>query len=240
MSNDTCAEMHLLLNADLDGELAPADSARVAAHMAGCTTCAELATRLARLSDRISREVVRETAPVEVRSRVCRQVRPRRAVSRPTAAFVAGLAVAACAALFLVPREASSPDELAASHVRALQPGHLLDVPSSDQHTVKPWFSGKLDFTPPVRDFAEQGFALAGGRLDYVGGRPVAVLVYRRRQHVIELYVWPAGASEALEDRRSHGFNIEAWAADGLAFRAISDLEAGELAQLAWLLRSQH
>jgi anti-sigma factor RsiW len=123
-----------------------------------------------------------------------------------------------------------------AAHIRALQPGHLMDVVSTDQHTVKPWFDGRLDYAPPVRDFAAQGFPLIGGRLDYVAGRPVAVLAYRRAKHLIDLFVWPGTGPDA--SRTARGYNVVAWSQDGMAFRAVSDLNASELQDFAALWRA--
>jgi anti-sigma factor RsiW len=122
------------------------------------------------------------------------------------------------------------------SHVRGTQvEGHLLDVPSSDRHTVKPWFSGKLDFAPAVPDLAAEGFALEGGRLDYAARRPIAVLVYRRRQHVISLFQWAAagGAIEPLRFESSAGYSVVHWYDGQLRYRAVSDLDRRELASFA-------
>ena len=234
MSGDPCTEMQLLLQADLDGELSPTESARVAAHVSLCASCAALSEQLGQLSRRIRQDATRHPAPPTLR----RRVSPGR---RWRALVPAGMGVAVAAGLALMlwlPHGLSYEDELMASHIRALQPGHLLDVTSSDQHTVKPWFSGKLDFAPTVRDLAAEGFPLVGGRLDYVGGRTVAVLVYQRRQHVIDVYVWPA-AQARLSDRHKQGFTIEAWSEGGLAYRAISDLDPVELGQFVGLLRAR-
>jgi anti-sigma factor RsiW len=129
----------------------------------------------------------------------------------------------------------SLTEQIVAGHIRALQPGHLEDVASSDRHTVKPWFAGRLDFTPPVRDFAAQGFPLRGGRLDYLAGRPVAALIYQRDKHVINLFVWPSGDDRATPPRtaRQHGYNIVHWTQDGMTFWAISDVEIEQLRDFA-------
>jgi len=123
------------------------------------------------------------------------------------------------------------PDIVVADHIRALQPGHLLDVASTDQHTVKPWFDGRLDFAPPVKNLKADGFPLAGGRLDYLAGRAVAALVYGRRQHTINLFVWPSNDSAGSGQGSRNGYNFQRWSLDGMALWAVSDISAQELAE---------
>jgi anti-sigma factor RsiW len=126
------------------------------------------------------------------------------------------------------------------SHLRSLMPGHLTDVQSTDQHTVKPWFNGRLDYSPPVSDFAQQGFPLTGGRLDSLNGRTVAVLVYQRRQHLINVYVWPAPGSPdatAIESARQ-GYNMFHWTRAGMNWWVVSDLNGDELKTFANLVRA--
>ena len=130
--------------------------------------------------------------------------------------------------------------ELVASHVRSqMLPSHRFDVVSSDAHTVKPWFEGKLDFSPPVKDLLDQGFPLSGGRLDYLHGRAVAALVYHRRNHSINLFIWPSSAGDetAPQKSTSQGFHILQWTRSGMTFWAVCDLNEDELQEFALLIQ---
>jgi anti-sigma factor RsiW len=130
-------------------------------------------------------------------------------------------------------RETLMASKIVDAHLRSLQPGHLEDVISTDQHTVKPWFDGKVDFAPPVRDFAEQGYPLQGGRLDVVDNRTVAALVYGRRKHVVNVFVWPTSEKDAAPRSGSiQGYQWIDWRKQGMEFYAVSDASAPDLDQL--------
>ena len=157
---------------------------------------------------------------------------PKRFWSWLKAAFGGG-AVAAMALMLVINQLAGSDSiqqDLLASHLRSMMVAHLTDVQSSDQHTVKPWFQGKLNYAPPIRDFAADGYALVGGRLDYVAGKPVAALVYTHGQHVINVFVWPNSALPMRSNfAADQGFNVRRWYHLGMQFWAVSDLNAQEL-----------
>ncbi len=181
-------------------------------------------------------------APPGLEEKIRRGLKPERAAVTPwrMLAIAASLLLVASGAMNLVllrnretPRQVLTTDLLSA-HIRSLNGTHLLDVPSTDQHTVKPWFNGKLDFSPQVKQFPE--FPLLGGRLEYIEGHPAAALVYGRRAHVINLFTWPSAAgSESSETR--NGYHIHSWFSGGMAYWAVSDLGEGELTQFISLYR---
>jgi anti-sigma factor RsiW len=241
----------LLVQAELDGELDAAEAAALEAHRAGCVICQEAQAELLRTRALLRAEPY-ETMPDAMRARLMARLRlpePRPAPARrwswdwlraPSIGFGLGAACAAAIALLVVlPERNGLTEQIVASHIRALQPGHLEDVASTDQHTVKPWFDGRLDFAPPVKDFAAEGFPLKGGRLDYLGSRPVAALVYQRDKHIIDVYAWPAGAVPAhlAGDTVIHGYNVAHWTAEGMNFWAVSDVERSQLDDFAALWR---
>jgi anti-sigma factor RsiW len=244
----------LLVQAELDGELDAAQAAALETHRAGCAICQAAQAELLRTRALLRAEPY-ETTPDDVRARILAQLRqaepapvPRRE-RRWSWAWLRGTSLgfglgAACAAtiafLLVLPGRDDLSDAVVAGHIRALQPGHLEDIVSTDQHTVKPWFDGRIDFAPPVRDFAAQGFPLRGGRLDYLDGRPVAALVYQRDKHIINLFVWPAGGAgpHLAGDRTVQGYNVVHWTAAGMNFWAVSDVERGQLDDFAALWKT--
>ncbi|HLY44763.1 MAG TPA: hypothetical protein VKQ73_04235 [Stellaceae bacterium] len=242
----------LLVQAELDGELDAAAAAALAAHRAGCPICQEAAAELSAARRLVAGASLYQAMPVDLRARIATQIAaaaPRRAAGdspRGRSLFVkwwqsaAGFGLgAACAAalllLTLTPRQPELVDQLVASHIRALQPGHLEDVVSTDQHTVKPWFDGRIDFAPPVKDLAAERFPLRGGRLDYLDGRPVAALVYQRDKHLIDLFVWSAtpGAAQPPDTAERQGYNLVHWTTGGMTLWAVSDLELRQLREFA-------
>jgi len=238
----TCDEAEILLHALIDGELDAGNTRAVEDHIAGCPRCAAQLRDYREMSKMIAGADVRYKAPLELRRRIeaslpqQAQVPSRRAVLR---GFAMGSAVSALAATGLVAivlrsdDEARIQSEVVSAHLRSLQAGHLTDVISTDQHTVKPWFNGKLDVAPPVIDLTAQGFTLIGGRLDYVDARPIGAIVYRRRAHVINLFVAQTASTErrAAKTETLQGFNIRRWSDRGLNYWAVSDLAADELAE---------
>jgi anti-sigma factor RsiW len=223
---------------------------QVAEHLASCSSCAGVHTRLLELRAGIRARAPYYRAPAGLRERILVSVRQADGhADRQAAPFWRWMAIAAAILLAvsaawniaLFGSRTSSADLIAqdvlSSHVRSLMGAHLLDVPSSDQHTVKPWFSGKLNFSPDVRDFAAQGFPLIGGRIDYVGGRPVAALLYQRRKHIINVFTWPSGATDGGPELDRNGYHVVHWNASGMSWWAVSDLNAGELQQFEDLYR---
>jgi len=249
----TCERMGNLVHAYVDQELSLTEQVRFEQHLATCPQCEQMQRDIQRLRANLQSAGLRFALPADVRRRVLQNleagqlesgqlesegVRPR--FSLPAMAIAASivLCLMSMAALwFSRSGYQSIAQELVDAHIRSLQANHLLDVASTDQHTVKPWFDGKLDFAPPVRDLADQGFPLIGGRLDYFQGRPIAALVYQHRKHIINVFVWPdAGVDEGITQSSLQGYAILQWRGGGMRHVAVSDLNSAELEQFAKLL----
>jgi anti-sigma factor RsiW len=247
-----CSEVRTLLEAHADGELDLVRQVEIEAHLKLCPACAAQAEALKARQGALRQSLPRFGAPAQLRSRVLALAQegaraPSRARTFEYLAYLGGVAAAVAACLFAGyawgnarGRSSALLDEAVADHVRSLQAGHLMDVVSTDQHTVKPWFAGKLDFSPPVVDLAGDGFPLAGGRLEQIDGQPAAALVFHRRLHTVNLFVWPAAAS-AIPPRggAEKGYNAEGWSQGGMNFLAVSEIPASDLAQFAATYRAR-
>ncbi|HKA34237.1 MAG TPA: anti-sigma factor [Candidatus Binatia bacterium] len=241
-----------LLDAYLDGELDPAGRLEVERHLQECQLCSQGYEEQSALKRAVGGSGLRYKAPAELQQRIRFALRreanaekSERTVPRRWFAAAASLAVAALALLVVLPfvRDRRADDLVArdvlGAHVRSLMANHLADVSSSDKHTVKPWFDGKLDFSPPVEDLAAQGFPLIGGRLDYVDNRPVAALVYQRKKHFINVFVWPAEsrAADAKKIAERQGYDLFHWTKGGMNYWAVSDLEESDLRSFVDMLQ---
>jgi len=261
-----CHETQRLLDAYVDNELDLRGALELEEHLAHCPGCSADEKGLRELQASARASLTRYPMPPELEARLRDVVRageppapaasapprvPARAARRRLVAWKwAALAPAAAAAVLLIvagprlwpqPSETSVADAVVAAHVRSLLANHLTDVASSDQHTVKPWFQGKLDYSVSVTDWAAEGFPLVGGRLDYVENTAAASLVYKRAQHVVNLFVWPSkrGGDEPLRRLSRRGYNAYCWAKDGMHYWAVSDLNEAELQKFVELARHQ-
>ena len=246
-----CEESRMFLAAYLDDELDVTGSLRVQKHLLECAQCRRaqdehIALRAAlrdpelyaepsaAFSGRLQASVRRAAKEEARKDRVAWWAWPKWTLA------AAVVLVIALAMLVMVNRGGTSRDRILASevvsaHIRSLQPGHLVDVASSDHHTVKPWFQGKLDFSPPVADLAPSGWTLTGGRLDYLDGHPAAALIYARRLHQINVFVWPnrGGADETVHEESAQGYQVLHWTTAGMTYWVVSDLNPAELLELA-------
>ena len=244
-----------LIEAYLDEELDASLRAAVERHLAACPDCSHVHAGLLSQKADIKAAAPYFRTPANLRQSIRGALEqaaaeqsepPAHTAPRRGMAITApwrGLAIAA-SLLFLVSvswnviqmrsRAAGSElaDAIVTDHIRSLIGAHLLDVPSSDQHTVKPWFAGKLDFSPDVRELSAQGFPLVGGRVEYLEGRRVAALVYQRRLHVINLFIWPAGPSGTEAALSRNGYNLIHWTTGPMTYWAVSDANAADLATL--------
>ena len=241
-----CVDQELLLGGLVDGELDAANTALVEAHVARCEGCREELDRLQATRNLLKSEGVRHSAPDSLASRIAALPELKRQGANDNRLLrwfgpgaVGALAAALAMVTVLPPSTVPLVDqELVSSHVRSLQPGHLTDVQTTNQHIVKPWFNGRIDFAPPVPELAGHGFPLAGGRLDSIDGKTVAAIVYRRRLHTVNVFIWPDGKARQRSFQKD-GFAITEWSQGGLRFAAISDIPSSELHQFERLYRAR-
>lgn len=235
-----------LLEAYLDGELGFERTLEVEAHLASCHACSSEVQSWKDVRSVMQDPALYHRAPAQLEEKLRKllpeESRPKNRWFQPWIWATGGAAFATAALLisFMIARPGPSlaGQDVVTSHIRSLMADHLMDVVSTDQHTVKPWFDGKLDFAPPVQDFAADGYPLAGGRLDYLENRQVAVLIYHRALHVINLFVWPAqeNGSSAVSTQTIKGYNVISWRKNGFEFRAVSDLNTAELGDFSRLV----
>ena len=242
----TCDDSRSVLHAYLDGELDAPRAAEFEHHLESCASCTRSLEAEESLRSSIQHARLYEPVPRGLENRIRRQLRESSVpFGGPKFALWRWLAATAALLLFVgvgwkaleKSRQGSEPSasigalEIVDAHIRSLQPGHLTDVTSTDQHTVKPWFNGKVPFAPPVRDFAAEGYPLVGGRLDVLDGQTVAALVYGRRKHFISVFVWPEPSTEAEQSTGAkRGYQWISWKQDGLRFCAVSDTNRDDLA----------
>jgi anti-sigma factor RsiW len=248
-----CNEARIQLSGYVDGELSTMQSSHLDEHVSSCASCQRDRSVQSFVRSEMRREVIRYHAPAALQRRIREKIQAATEVSRKSwwsrlswsmLTPVAGAAFAVLVGTNVV-IYASLPsnddrlaDEVLTSHVRALVVSHAIDVVSSDRHTVKPWYTGKLDFSPPVGDFVAEGFKLEGGRLDYVDGRTVAALVYEHGGHMVDVFIWPStgASSERALNVERRGYNLIHASHGGMTYWLASDLESTEVARLEELI----
>jgi anti-sigma factor RsiW len=255
----SCQDYRDFADAYSDNELDTASAIRFQKHLRECRECRGALESRQSLQTLLRGPELRFEPPPGLRESVTRLLAQEEAVTKVAApqrrviplfiplamaaalVFFAGLAWFNPMALFRAAAQGPMVAEITSSHIRSLLADHLLDVPSSDQHTVKPWFAGKIDYTPPVKDLAAQGFRLAGGRLDYVNNRDVAVLVYDYNKHVISLFIWPVSGKPPLGESvfTRAGYNMVHWADNGMTYWAVSDAEKDLLRKFCDAIKSK-
>ncbi|MCW8278580.1 anti-sigma factor [Pseudomonas sp. PCH199] len=245
MNELDCTVCQTLMHGYLDKELDPATAADVAGHLDGCAECARLHDQARLLMIGVKQRAPYYAAPASLTASVFPAEAPApRAVERWRKWFApvfSATAMALAVVLFVVTPASEQPlmDEAVSSHVRSLMGEHLNDVVSSDRHTVKPWFTGKLDFSPPVFDYTAQGFPLLGGRLDYLQHQTTAALSYGRAKHIINVFILPTPEADKPRQSQSiRGFNVVSWQENHMRFVLVSDLEKSELEAFSQLLKN--
>jgi anti-sigma factor RsiW len=251
--NAQCMSCLSKLDSYVDNETDAADAAAILVHIQGCGSCRSAIEETDTLSATLKKNLPYHAAPPELTEKILLSLKQDNPSVRPTVHRGAGswwrwtlpgtsaAMLALSLTLFLLSPSVEDmlADEVVAGHVRSLMEQHMTDVLSSDRHTVKPWFAGKLDFTPPVHDFKEQGYELVGGRLDYLRHQTAAALVYRHKKHIINVFIAPASprsTDAAVHYISRRGYNLTLWQKDGLSFEAVSDMSSDELKTLCSLI----
>lgn len=254
-----CSEIRPLIDAYLDRELDLMTSLRVEEHLSTCADCLHILERRTAVQTAVRAESLRFSVPGGLEKRITISLQQSARTGTLSTAIPArfplrswqSFSLAACVLLLacilwqvgtkpssLTP-DALLTEELVSGHVRSLMATHIFDVASTNQHTVKPWFAGKLDYSPPVLNFADKGFPLVGGRLDYMNGRPVAAMVYKRHQHWINFFAWPVTAPDKpAQHRFERGYTVFHWTESGMTYAAVSDLNEAELEEFVRLEQS--
>jgi anti-sigma factor RsiW len=248
-----CEQAKRLIQPYADGELDAASILELESHLRECPACAQMRLDLRGLQKAIRQDALFYAAPKQLRQSLAAELCAR-AGAPPTRKFwswhwwsaAATGAAVACVVIFLTgdldrpPAQQLLAQAVVSSHIRSLMANHALDVISTDQHTVKPWFNGKLDFSPPVKDLSAAGFPLIGGRLDYLDSHAVAALVFQRHQHIINLFIWPVHESDAKPFAVApiQGYHSIHWSAAGMTFWAVSDLNQKELMEFVQTFES--
>lgn len=245
-----CKQVRLIIHGYVDGEIDAITMARIESHANNCADCQRRLSEQATLRAAINTASPYYTAPASLQQRIQAGLRASKIRRWPAfshnsrwlslSAVTSSVAVLSLGVALLLTTPSSDEllaREIVASHIRSLMVDHLTDVQSTDQHTVKPWFMGQLDFSPPVDDLAAKGFLLVGGRMDYIDNRQVAALVYKRRKHVINLFIAPATDEHTINIRtqRRQGYAIYEWTKAGMHFWAVSDVSESDLAQFVHL-----
>jgi anti-sigma factor RsiW len=248
-----CEQTRHLLDAYLDGELDLVRNLEIEQHLSECNECPIIYRNRQTLRAAMTDETFYFSAPTDLHRRIQRSLREADKSSLPrrlpfqrwmiaaAALLIIGISVGAVWKTLVPSTDERLAAEVLSSHVRSLMANHLEDIASTDQHTVKPWFDGKLDFSPPVVDLTSQGFPLIGGRLDYIDNHPVAALVYQRRKHVINVFIWPKsnGDPTAPLGTSRQGYEVLHWTQSSMSFWAVSDVSSDDLQTLKQQLQSQ-